>query len=175
MDVHYNILCIILVVVQLLSYVLLFTAPWTAARQASPSFTISQSRLRLMSIVLMMPTNHFILCHPLLLLPSIFSSNRVFSNELVFQKEIQEVERKRKLYDDVLMSLRVQKLRIISWSFHKNTESLMNICECTNTEARGPCVASQTFNRHENHVEELLEQIPGLCSWRCWFDGSGVS
>ena len=114
MDVHYNILCIILVVVQLLSYVLLFTAPWTAARQASLSFTISQSRLRLMSIVLMMPTNHFILCHPLLLLPSIFSSNRVFSNELVFQKEIQEVERKRKLYDDVLMSLRVQKLRIIS-------------------------------------------------------------
>ena len=52
-----------------------------AAHQASLSFTISQSLLKLMSIVLMMPSNHLILCHPLLLLPSTFSSIRVFSNE----------------------------------------------------------------------------------------------
>ena len=55
--------------------------PWTAARQASLSITISWSLLKLMSIESMMPFNHLILCHPLLLLPSIFPSNRVFSNE----------------------------------------------------------------------------------------------
>ena len=55
--------------------------PWTAARQASLSFTISRSLLKLMSIESMMPSNHLILCRPLLLLPSIFPSLRVFSNE----------------------------------------------------------------------------------------------
>ena len=54
--------------------------PWTAACQASPSFTISQSLLKLMSIKSVMPSNYLILCHPLLLLPSIFPSIRVFSN-----------------------------------------------------------------------------------------------
>ena len=57
--------------------------PWTAARQASLSFTISQSLLNFMSIESVMPSNHLILCHPLLLLPSIFPSIRVFSNESV--------------------------------------------------------------------------------------------
>src|SRR5574339_102801 len=57
--------------------------PWTAAYQASMSFTISQSLLKLMSIELVMPSNLLILCHPLLLLPSIFPSMRVFSNESV--------------------------------------------------------------------------------------------
>ena len=56
--------------------------PWTTARQASLSFTIFWSLLKLMSIELMMPSNHLILCHPLLLLPSIFPSIRVFSNGL---------------------------------------------------------------------------------------------
>ena len=54
---------------------------WTATHQASLSFTISQSLLKLMSIELVMPSNHLILCPPLLLLPSIFPSIRVFSNE----------------------------------------------------------------------------------------------
>ena len=57
--------------------------PWTAARQASLSITNSQNLLKLMSIELVMPSNHLILCHPLLLLPSIFTSIRVFSNESV--------------------------------------------------------------------------------------------
>ena len=60
----------------------LFTTPWTAARQASLSFTISQSLLKLMSIELVMPSNYLILCCPLLLLASIFPSIRVFSSEL---------------------------------------------------------------------------------------------
>ena len=72
----------IVVVVQLLSCVQLFVTPWTAAHQASLSFTISQSLLKLMSIESVMPSNHLVLCHPLLL-PSIFPSIRVFSNESV--------------------------------------------------------------------------------------------
>ena len=69
------------VVVQSLSCVWLFATPWTAARQASLSFAISQSLLKFMSIELMMPSNHLILCYPLLLLPSIFPNIRVFSSE----------------------------------------------------------------------------------------------
>ena len=69
--------------VQSLSRVQLFATPWTAACQASLSTTKSQSLLKLMSIELVMPSNHLILCHPLLLLPSIFPSIRVFSNESV--------------------------------------------------------------------------------------------
>ena len=71
-----------LVVVQLLSHVRLFAAPWTAAHQAFLSFTISLSLLRFMFIESVMLCNHLILCHPLLLLPSIFPSIRVFSKEL---------------------------------------------------------------------------------------------
>ena len=69
--------------VQSLSRVRLFAAPWTAARQASLSITNFQSLPKFMSIESVMPSNHLILCHPLLLLPSIFPSIRVFSNESV--------------------------------------------------------------------------------------------
>ena len=68
--------------VLLLSHVQLFATPWTAARL---SITNSRSLLKLMSIKSVMPSNYFILCHPLLLLPSIFPSIRVFSNESVLQ------------------------------------------------------------------------------------------
>ena len=71
--------------VQLLSRVQLFATPWTAARQASLSITNSRSLLKLTSIELVMSSNHLILCHPLLLLPSIFPSIRVFSNELALR------------------------------------------------------------------------------------------
>ena len=57
--------------------------PWTAVRQASPSITNAWGLLKLISIGSVMPSNHLILCHPLLLLPSIFPSIRVFSNDLV--------------------------------------------------------------------------------------------
>ena len=69
--------------VQLLSHVRLFVTPWTATCQASPSITNSQSSLKLMSIELVMPSNHLILCCPLLLLPSIFPSIRVFFSKSV--------------------------------------------------------------------------------------------
>ena len=72
------------VVVQSLSRVQLFQTPWTVARQASLSFTISQSLLKLTSVESMIPSNHLILCRPLLLLPSIFPSIRVFPMSQLF-------------------------------------------------------------------------------------------
>ena len=71
--------------VQSLSHVRLFATPWTASCQAFLSITKSSSLLKLMSIKLVMPSNHLILCQPLLLLPSIFLSIRVFSNESILR------------------------------------------------------------------------------------------
>ena len=80
-----NIFCksVIFSSVQSLSYAQLFATPWTAARQTSLSITNSRSLLKLMSIELVMPSNHLILSHPLLHLPSIFPRIRVFFNESV--------------------------------------------------------------------------------------------
>ena len=72
-----------IVSVRLLSRVRLFVTPWTAAHQASLSIANSRSLFKLMSIKSVMPSNHLILCHFLLLPPSIFPSIRVFSNESV--------------------------------------------------------------------------------------------
>ena len=80
----YTLLRVTIGVVQLLSHIQLFAAPWPAACQTSLSFTISRSLLRLMSVESVIPSNHLILCFCLLLLPSIFPSIRVFSNETVF-------------------------------------------------------------------------------------------
>ena len=74
----------IVAAVQSLNHVWLFATPWAAAHQGPLSFTISWSLLKLMSIELAMPSNHLILCRPLLILPSIFPSIRVFSSELAF-------------------------------------------------------------------------------------------
>ena len=68
----------VVIVVQSISHVQLFATPWTAAHEASLSFTISQSLLKLMSIESVMPSNHLVICHPLLLLPSVFPRIRVF-------------------------------------------------------------------------------------------------
>ena len=76
-----NLFFLIFSSVHSLSRVWLFATPWTMARQASLSITNSQSLPKLMSIESVMPSNHLILCHPLLLLPSILPSIRVFSNE----------------------------------------------------------------------------------------------
>ena len=78
-----DILCLLISSVQSLSDAPLFLAPWTAARQASLSITNSQSLLKLMSIESVMPSNHLILCHPLLFLPSIFPSIRVFKDSVL--------------------------------------------------------------------------------------------
>ena len=77
--------------VQLLSGVRLFVTPWTAAHQASLSITNSWSLPKLISIKSVMPSNHLILCHSLLLLPSIFPSIRVFSNEVSSSHQVAKV------------------------------------------------------------------------------------
>ena len=78
-------------VFQSLSRVWLFVTPWTTVCQDSLSFTISQSLLKLMSTESVMPSNHLILCRPLLLLPSAFPSIRVFSEESVFASSGQSI------------------------------------------------------------------------------------
>ena len=83
MRVREDSLEIVVFVVQLLNCVRLFVTPWTAAGQASLSIANSQSLLKLMSVESVMPSNHLILWHPLLLPPSLFPSIRAFSNELV--------------------------------------------------------------------------------------------
>ena len=80
-DLNSNIDAVLFCSVKLLSHVQFFVTPWTAALQASLSITISRSLLKFMSIESVMPSNHLILRCPLLLLPSIFPSIRVFSNE----------------------------------------------------------------------------------------------
>ena len=80
--VIFQVFFIHIVVVQSLSRVQLFVTQWTAAHQASLSFTVSRSLLKLMSVDLVMPSSHLILCCPFLLLPSVFPSVRVFSIEL---------------------------------------------------------------------------------------------
>ena len=80
---YLSIISFLFTTIQSLSHVQLFETLWTAAHQASLSFTISRSLVKLMSIESVMPPNHLIICHPLLLLPSIFPSIRIFSNELV--------------------------------------------------------------------------------------------
>ena len=77
--------------VQLLSCVQLCVTPWTAARQASLSITNFRSLLKLMFIELVMPSNHLSLCHPLLLLPSIFPSIRAFQMSQVFASGSQSI------------------------------------------------------------------------------------
>ena len=77
---------VVVVVAQSLSCIQLFGIPWTAACQASLSYIISHSLLKLMSLESVMPSNNFILCYPPLLLPSIFLSIRVFSNESALQR-----------------------------------------------------------------------------------------
>ena len=100
--------CHIATVVQSLSHVWHLATPQTAACQASSFFTISWSLLKLMSIELVMPSNHLILCHPLLLLPSIFPSLRVFSNESVLHKVL-ELQLQHQSFNECsrLISLRI--------------------------------------------------------------------
>ena len=81
----------LLIVVQSLNCVQLLVSPWTAARQASLAFIISQNLVQLMSIELVIPSTHLVLCHPFLLLASIFLSIKVFFNEAVLLHQVAKV------------------------------------------------------------------------------------
>ena len=108
--------------VQSLSHIWLFAPPWTIARQASLSITNSRSLLILMSFESVMPSNHLILCRPLLLLPSIFPSIRVFSNESVLRI-------RRPKYWSFSFSLYI----LLSY-YRKRGQFLCCCCNCHRTE-----------------------------------------
>ena len=91
-NVYKEQLCSYSVVFQSLSLIWLFVTSWTAACQASLSFTISQSLLILMSIESVIPSNHLIPCHRRILLPSVFSNIRVFSNESYQVAKVMELQ-----------------------------------------------------------------------------------
>ena len=82
---------VVVVVVQSLSHIRLFVTPWTVAHQGSLSFTNTQSLLKLMFIESVMPSNHLVLCHPLLLLPSIFPNIRGFKTSQLFASDGQNI------------------------------------------------------------------------------------
>ena len=98
--------------VQSLSRVRLFVTPWTAAHQASLSITNTQSLLRLLSIESVMPSNHLILCHPLLLLSSIFPSIRVFSNESASSHQVAKVLEFQLQHQSFQWTLRIDLFRM---------------------------------------------------------------
>ena len=104
---------VLLIVVKLLSHVRLFVTPWTTAHQAPLPSTISWSLLKLMSMELVMLSNHVILCCPLLLLPSIFPSIKVFSNELALLhiKQPKRVLTKNQIHQHLDLGL----LRLQNW------------------------------------------------------------
>ena len=112
----------------------LFATPWTAACQASLSFTISQSLLKLLSIELVIPSNHLILCRPLLLLPSIFPSIRIFSNEsaLLIRCHVKKL-----LYEVHTLILRCSNFVFISLSFDNC------ICPFNHHKVRSKTVTSE--------------------------------
>ena len=120
--------------------------PWTAARQTSLSFTNSWSLLKLMSIEPVMPSNHLILCHPLLLLPSVFPSIRVFSNESV---------------------LRIKWPKYWSFSyiispsneFSPVTQSHLTLCDPMNQSTSGLPVHHQLLELAQNHVHWVSDAI----------------
>ena len=120
------------------SRVRLFATPWTAAHQASLSITSSRSLLKLMSIESVMPSNHLILCRPLLLVPSIFPSIRVFSNESAlcirwpkywsFSFNISPSSE-----SSGLISFRMDWLHPFIYSMYTQTQTLMPTCRYTHT------------------------------------------
>ena len=122
--------------VQSLSHVWLFVTPWTATCQAPLSFTISRSLLKLMSAESVIPSNHLVLCHPLLLLPSIFTSMRVFSNDV---------------------SLRIRWLKCWSFSFSVNPSNEHSGLTSLRTDQLG----NQTYTPCIGSTRVLITSSPG--------------
>ena len=161
-------------VVQLLSHVWLFATPWTAARQASPSFTISRSLLKLMSTESVMPSNHLILYRRLFLLPSIFPSIRVFSMSQLFISDGQSI--------GTSASALVLSVNIQGW-FRLGLTSLISFL----SKGLSRVFASTTLQKHQffstqpslwsnSHIHiwllekpSLQQYRPLLAKWCLWF------
>ena len=135
--------------VQSLSCVQLFATPWTAAPQASLSITNSWSLLKLMSIEPVMPSNHLILCHPLLLPPSIFPTIRVFSNESDGQKTHEKIS-------TVLIILEMQ-IKTTMWGITSYQWGI------TSYQSEWPSLKLQTINSGEG----VEKREPSYSWWEC--------
>ena len=153
----------LLTVVQLLSRVWLLVTPRTAAHQASLSFTVSQSLLKLMSIESVMPSNHLTLCHPLLLLPSIFPSIRVFSNECTFASGGQRI--------GASASASILPMNIQDW-FPLGLNGLLSL----QSKGLSRVFSNTTVQKHQffgaqpslwsnSHMRTWLLEKPQLCLW----------
>ena len=121
--------------IQLFRHVQLFLTPWTTAHEASLSITNSQSLLKVISIKPVMPSNHLILCHPLLLSPSIFPSIRVFSGELAPHQVAKVLELQHQLSFDFFFSFIYpidafelwcwRRLLNVPWTARRSNQSIL--------------------------------------------------
>ena len=109
---------IVLVVVQPLRHVRLFATPWIAAHQVSLFFTICRSSNKLMSVELILPSNHLILCRPLLLLPSIFPSISVFSNESTRLTETEYIKKRWQEYTGKLYQRNKNRSNLMTYQYY---------------------------------------------------------
>ena len=139
-------------------------APWTTAYQASLSFTISQSLLKLMSVESVMPSNHLILCHPFLLLPSILPSTRVFSNELALHIRWPKYWSFSfglfKEYSELISFTGLTGLIFLSKGSQESSPSphFESIWGCYNKNAIGWWLKQQTFISHSSGGQEIQDQ-----------------
>ena len=156
----------LLFTVQSLSCVQLFSTPWTAAYQASLSFTISQSLLRFMSVESVMVCNYLILCCFLLVLPSIFPSIRVFPMSWLFASSDQSIGASASVLPMKFQGWFPLKVKVLV------TQSYTTLCEPTNCNL--PDSLSIEFSRQEYWIG-LPFPSPGVISFRIhWFGISGV-
>ena len=109
---------IVLVVVQQLRHDRLFATPWIAAHQVSLFFTICRSLNKLMSVELILPSNHLILCRPLLLLPSIFPSISVFSNESTRLTETESIKKRWQEYTGKLYPRNKNRSNLMTYQYY---------------------------------------------------------
>ena len=142
--------------VQSFSHAQLFATPWTAACQASLSITNSGILLKLMSIELVMPSNHLILCHPRLLLPSIFPSIRVFSNESVLRIRWPGVSASASV-----LPMNIQDwfpLGLTCWS-SLQSKGLSRVFS-NNTVQKHQLISTQTSSQSNSHIHTWPQEKP---------------
>ena len=144
-----------------LSCVWLFATPWTAARQASLSITNSRSSLKLMSIKLVMPSNHLILCCPLFLLPSIFPSIRVFSNSQFFKSCGQSVGASASVS---VLPMNIQDWFPLGWTglISLQSKGLSRVLSNT-TVQKHQFLSTQPSLWSTSHIHTWLLEKPELC------------
>ena len=143
-------------IVHSLSCVWLFATPWTAAFQASLSFTISWSLLKLMSIESVIPSNHLILWHPLLLLPSIFPRIRIFSNESVLRIKWPKRSEERRVGKEWRQKEKgVAEDEMVGWYHWLNGHEFKQTLEVGDGQGSLACCSLYSYRVRHNWVTEF--------------------